>query len=341
MATGRTRFLLEILFLIAVAGASAAFHWGPGAVAAAMGAAFMLVVIVEISTLRQETKARGNTRSAGERPQTSQPQAAPPKGAAARPRKETWVEALERLGRHPAAAARPSQTAQAQPTQRITLPRRVPKDEPVEGSALREGRPEVVRRTPAAPEVGPRAPQLRPPRRPDRERIQPASAAQGATQQLPPLTSPAPPREAAPPPPPPAPPVESAPAAPAPPVSAPAQTEPVPPPPAPSAPPAPPAPPPEPAPPVAAPPESVRPAPAAAPPPAPPPLRTTAAPVQWNLFELQSRARKVAGRDPARDEEWSFLFLYLREFADTDGLLPVDFDSFVRESFPELLTIAA
>ncbi len=60
-------------------------------------------------------------------------------------------------------------------------------------------------------------------------------------------------------------------------------------------------------------------------------------PVQWNLFELQSRARAVAGRDPGRDEEWSFLFLYLRDFADSAGLLPLDFDSFVRESFPDLL----
>jgi hypothetical protein len=82
-------------------------------------------------------------------------------------------------------------------------------------------------------------------------------------------------------------------------------------------------------PPAAAPPEPVRPAP------------VVPSPVQWNLFELQSRARKIAGRDPSRDEEWGFLFLYLREFANTDGLLSADFDSFIRESFPELLTGAA
>jgi hypothetical protein len=102
--------------------------------------------------------------------------------------------------------------------------------------------------------------------------------------------------------------------------------------------PPPPAPPPIPEPPAPAPPPPV-PEPQPPPPPvAPPPARPAAAPVQWNLFELQSRARQVAGRDPARDEEWSFLFLYLREFAGTDGLLSADFDSFVRESFPELIS---
>jgi hypothetical protein len=69
----------------------------------------------------------------------------------------------------------------------------------------------------------------------------------------------------------------------------------------------------------------------------PEPQWEPAQPIRWNLFELQSRARAVAGRDAARDEEWSFLFLYLRDFADSSGSLPVDFDSFVRESFAELV----
>ena len=58
---------------------------------------------------------------------------------------------------------------------------------------------------------------------------------------------------------------------------------------------------------------------------------------RWNVFDLQNRARRIAGRDPARDEELSFLLLYLREFGDVGGDLSEDFDPFVRESFPDLL----
>src|SRR5438105_13308183 len=113
MATGRTRFLLEILFLIAVAGASAAFHWGPGAVAAAMGGAFVLVIAVEISSLRTEHQPP----SAQPQPQAPVPSTPPPE--------ETWVDALERLGRHPTAAPSPASASQAEaPTRRLTLPTR-------------------------------------------------------------------------------------------------------------------------------------------------------------------------------------------------------------------------
>ena len=62
--------------------------------------------------------------------------------------------------------------------------------------------------------------------------------------------------------------------------------------------------------------------------------------IHWNLFELQSRARAIAGRNPGRDEEWAFLFLYLREFSDSSGQLPVDFDGLVRESFADLIRAA-
>src|SRR5713101_6787986 len=103
MTTGRTRFLLEILFLIAVAGASAAFHWGSGAVAAAMGGAFVLVAAVEISSLRTE------------HPESVEPQAPAPRPSP--PPEETWVEALERLGRRRA----PSPAAEADaPPRRLT-----------------------------------------------------------------------------------------------------------------------------------------------------------------------------------------------------------------------------
>lgn len=66
------------------------------------------------------------------------------------------------------------------------------------------------------------------------------------------------------------------------------------------------------------------------------PLRP-AAPREWNIWELERRARDRAGQDPARDEEWGYLFLYLREFATPEGTLPLDFDDLVRSSFGDLI----
>ncbi len=60
-------------------------------------------------------------------------------------------------------------------------------------------------------------------------------------------------------------------------------------------------------------------------------------PQTWNVWELERLTRERAGADPARDEEWSFLLVYLRDFASPDGLLPLDFDDLVRESFAELV----
>jgi outer membrane biosynthesis protein TonB len=60
-------------------------------------------------------------------------------------------------------------------------------------------------------------------------------------------------------------------------------------------------------------------------------------PREWNLWELERRARETSGRDTARDEERSFLLMYLREFADPDGMLPPTFDLLVRETFGDLL----
>jgi hypothetical protein len=57
----------------------------------------------------------------------------------------------------------------------------------------------------------------------------------------------------------------------------------------------------------------------------------------WNLWDLELRAKQVAGGDPLRDEEWSALLVSLREFARPDGTLPSDFDSLVREAFAELI----
>jgi hypothetical protein len=74
-------------------------------------------------------------------------------------------------------------------------------------------------------------------------------------------------------------------------------------------------------------------APALSPPPAAIPLGASS----WNVWELERLARARAGGDVARDEEWGFLLVYLRDFADPDGNLPSDFDGLVRESFAELL----
>ena len=65
------------------------------------------------------------------------------------------------------------------------------------------------------------------------------------------------------------------------------------------------------------------------------PARTE--PCEWNLWELERVARDAAGADAVRDEERSFLLMYLREFADPDGMLSVTFDPLVRETFAEVL----
>jgi hypothetical protein len=78
--------------------------------------------------------------------------------------------------------------------------------------------------------------------------------------------------------------------------------------------------------------------------PEPPPAAEPVAPLPvgpepraWNLWELERVTREAAGADVARDEERSFLLVYLREFADPDGMLPVTFDQLVRETFGDLL----
>jgi hypothetical protein len=76
------------------------------------------------------------------------------------------------------------------------------------------------------------------------------------------------------------------------------------------------------------------------PPPAAEPVVTLPAPAEpreWNLWELERVVREAAGADAARDEERSFLLMYLREFADPDGMLPVTFDPLVRETFSDVL----
>lgn len=58
-------------------------------------------------------------------------------------------------------------------------------------------------------------------------------------------------------------------------------------------------------------------------------------PREWNLWDLEHHAREHQGAP--RQEEWAALFMYLREFANADGLLPIEFDALVRESFADLI----
>jgi hypothetical protein len=67
------------------------------------------------------------------------------------------------------------------------------------------------------------------------------------------------------------------------------------------------------------------------------PLPVGPEPREWNVWELERVTREAAGADVARDEERSFLLMYLREFADPDGMLPVTFDPLVRETFGDVL----
>jgi hypothetical protein len=60
-------------------------------------------------------------------------------------------------------------------------------------------------------------------------------------------------------------------------------------------------------------------------------------PRQWNLWDLERLARAEAPKHPERRDEWAFLFVHLRQFANADGELPTEFDSLVRESFGSLL----
>jgi hypothetical protein len=67
------------------------------------------------------------------------------------------------------------------------------------------------------------------------------------------------------------------------------------------------------------------------------PIGVGGSPRQWNLWDLERLSREHAGHDGARDEERSFLLMYLRDFAGPDGLLPIDFDGLVRDSFGDLV----
>jgi hypothetical protein len=67
------------------------------------------------------------------------------------------------------------------------------------------------------------------------------------------------------------------------------------------------------------------------------PIGVGASPREWNLWDLERLSREHSGHDEARDEERSFLLMYLRDFAGPDGVLPIDFDGLVRDSFGDLV----
>lgn len=64
-------------------------------------------------------------------------------------------------------------------------------------------------------------------------------------------------------------------------------------------------------------------------------------PREWNLWELERIAREHAGTDPARDDERTSLLLSLRDHAQPDGNLPLEFDPLVRDAFGDLLHTTA
>jgi type IV secretory pathway VirB10-like protein len=66
-------------------------------------------------------------------------------------------------------------------------------------------------------------------------------------------------------------------------------------------------------------------------------VSTNDGPREWNLWELERAARDHATDDVARNEERSYLLMYLREFAGPDGVLPADFDGLVRDAFGDVL----
>jgi hypothetical protein len=57
----------------------------------------------------------------------------------------------------------------------------------------------------------------------------------------------------------------------------------------------------------------------------------------WNIWQLERLLAAQVKPDPERDYERSMMLVYLRDFADSDGQLPPQFDELVRESFGDLV----
>jgi hypothetical protein len=95
-------------------------------------------------------------------------------------------------------------------------------------------------------------------------------------------------------------------------------------------------------------PQAAPPPPSAPPPPEPEPgrrlepiplLRHGAAPEGgWNLDRLERWIEERGDRFPGRVEEWRYYIVYMRDFANVDGILPSSFDRLVWDVFGELLS---
>jgi len=93
--------------------------------------------------------------------------------------------------------------------------------------------------------------------------------------------------------------------------------------------------------------QAAPPPPSAPPPPEPEPgrrlepiplLRHGAAPEGgWNLDRLERWIEERGDRFPGRVEEWRYYIVYMRDFANVDGVLPSSFDRLVWDVFGELL----
>ena len=57
----------------------------------------------------------------------------------------------------------------------------------------------------------------------------------------------------------------------------------------------------------------------------------------WNVWQLERMLSVNIRPDAERDYERSLLLVYLREFADSDGQLPPEFDELANESFGDLV----
>jgi hypothetical protein len=61
----------------------------------------------------------------------------------------------------------------------------------------------------------------------------------------------------------------------------------------------------------------------------------------WNLNRIERLVEANAEANPDRVHEWRYYLLYLREFAEIGGALPISFDRLVRDAFGDLLVADA
>jgi hypothetical protein len=59
----------------------------------------------------------------------------------------------------------------------------------------------------------------------------------------------------------------------------------------------------------------------------------------WDLNRLEALVEEGAAAFPGRVDEWRYYLLYLREFANVNGVLPRSFDWLVGEAFREVVAL--